>query len=126
DNPFNWLVHYDRVPTSAMDLLHVSAFKPHELTQEFMANPANPGAHQIPWRQPDARLYRAMELLAAGSFMNGSSFGGRLPGKLNINTMADKEVFQALCDALAPNPASPGAKRHYFDTNTVDTAWNTL
>jgi hypothetical protein len=124
-DPFSWLVHYDRVPTSAMDLLHVSAFKPHELTQEFM-NGGNPANHQIPWRVPQTRLFRGLELLSAGSFMNGAPFGGRLPGKININTMADKEVFQALCDALQPNPASPTAQRHYFNTTTIDNAWNVL
>jgi hypothetical protein len=122
---FNWYVHYDRVPTSGMDLLNVSGFKPHELTQEFM-NGGSPTNHQAPWRTPQTRLYRALELLSPQSFMNVSTFGGRIPGKTNINMMAGQENWQALCDALAPNPATPGAQRHYFDINTVNNTWGTL
>jgi hypothetical protein len=129
-DPFTWLVHYDRRIVNWADLLHVTALKPHELTQEFM-NPNAPAAqraawHQAPWRVPDARLYRALELLGSGSFMAGVPIGGRVPGKININTMMDIEVFRALCDALQPNPASPGAVRHRFDQATVDAAWNII
>lgn len=127
DPVFGWLVHYDRRIASPIDLLHVSGYKPHELTHEFM-NPAAPAPqqpawHQAPWRVPETRLYRALELLGSGPFMAGVPSGGRVPGKININTMMDIEVFRALCDALEPNPASPGAVRHRFDQAQVDAAW---
>ncbi len=129
-DPFTWLVHYDRPIVNSFDLLHVTPLKPHELTQEFM-NPNAPAAqrpawHQTPWRAPEARLYRALELLSAGPFMAGVPIGGRVPGKININTMMDVEVFRALCDALQPNPASPGAVRHHFSQADVEVAWSII
>lgn len=129
-DPFTWLVHYDRRIVNSYDLLHVTALKPHELTREFM-NPNAPPAqrtawHQAPWRVPEARLYRALELLAPAPFMAGVPIGGRVPGKININTMMDIEVFRALCDALQPNPASPGAVRHHFSQADVDAAWSII
>jgi hypothetical protein len=71
--PFDWLVHLDRRLVSPMELLHVSAFKPHELTQEFM-NPSGRFHHRAPWFDEDLpapnsadplshRLYRALEFL---------------------------------------------------------------
>jgi hypothetical protein len=71
--PFDWLVHLDRKLVSPIELLHVSAFKPHELTQEFMS-PSGPFHHRAPWFDEDLpapmsldacshRLYRALEFL---------------------------------------------------------------
>lgn len=96
--PFDWLVHLDRKLISPMELLHVSAFKPHELTQEFM-NPAF--RHRAPWfdedlptpDQPDAqshRLYRAFEFLSTHNQTVGmmavsitSAAGISAPDRLN-------------------------------------------
>jgi hypothetical protein len=73
--PFDWLVHLDRHLVSPMELLHVSAFKPHELTQQFMTSTTS-FAHRAPWLDEDLgaaspaqshRLYRALEFFTTHS-----------------------------------------------------------
>jgi hypothetical protein len=92
--PFNWLVHRDRYLISPMELLHVSGFKPHELTQEF-GRPNGPLAgynHRVPWFDEDLasgpgytpppgpgaashRLYRLFELIETRNRMSGLTAG---------------------------------------------------
>jgi hypothetical protein len=85
--PFNWLVHLDRPLSSPMELLHVSALKPHELTQEFVdpAPPAGNGLlqpfnHRVPWFDEDLAsaggtqshlLYRFFEFAMTRSRASG-------------------------------------------------------
>jgi hypothetical protein len=124
--PFDWLVHLDRPPISPVELLHVSAFKPHELTQQFIdATGSKPDitghGHYAPWADATAssHLFRLLEFVR----MKGSTpffpTGGRIPGKVNINTLDASinpitglpnsvEVFRALSDA------EPG-NRFYYD-----------
>jgi hypothetical protein len=72
--PFDWLVHLDRPLVSPIELLHVSAYKPHELTQQFFTGdgPGQRFNHRAPWFDEDLtdsdasrshRLYRALEFL---------------------------------------------------------------
>jgi hypothetical protein len=109
-SPFNWLVHLDRQVISPMELLQVSGFKPHELTQQFMVAGQPPYGQRAPWLDEDLaqqqgayasrshRLYRAFEFLQTGSRANGVVAGGRIPGKINLNTIWDPETLLALCD----------------------------
>jgi hypothetical protein len=135
-NPYTWLVHLDRTVISPMELLHVSGFHPHELTQRFIlgpnggagyplvsqpynytapsVTPANPAGydptkfscfqHYVPWLDQTRRLYRFFEFLEAYNGASGvSSVNGRVPGKININTLWDQpsvnpQVIQAICD----------------------------
>jgi hypothetical protein len=123
--PFSWLVHLDRQTISPMELLHVSGFAPHLLTQQFWAGSAiypvpafgvapsaiAPGAsHRAPWFDPTARIYRLFEYLENAS--RASGVGARVAGKLNINMIWDPEPWNALCDAqplgnTAPNVPNP-------------------
>jgi hypothetical protein len=109
--PFNWLVHLDRQTISPMELLHVSGFAPHLLTQQFMlvdvTNPSYPTgyAHRAPWFDQTTRLYRFFEYLENAS--RASGVGARVPGKIDINNIWDADTFLALCDAQPPNNAKP-------------------
>jgi hypothetical protein len=115
--PFDWLVHLDRQLISPMELLYVSGGKPHELTQNFVqaaATPPNTPAngiaqsHRAPWFYEDpnfgsSRLHRFLEFAATHGQAFGVRSGGRIPGKVNINTLWDLQVFRALCDAQPGN-----------------------
>jgi hypothetical protein len=120
--PFDWLVHLDRLPISPMELMHVSAFKPHELTHRFVAptigglpwNGANEGPlfqHYAHWTEADTRLYRLFEMLDAKSPGAGLAVNGRFPGKVNLNTLTldDGNIFRALADAEPGNSYYGGA-----------------
>jgi hypothetical protein len=97
-----------------MEILHVSAFKPHELTQKFVNygffNQEQPFQHRLGRivGQNKARIYRLFEFLETGNRTLGASSGGRVPGKININTIWDVETLKALCDPQSSNNFGPG------------------
>jgi hypothetical protein len=140
--PFDWLVHLDRRLISPVELLNVSAYKPHELTQRFynLSDPNDatsavvPFQHLAPWQAVDTRIARLFSLLKTRSryhhdvpyvFLDGvpqynrieTTEDGRVPGKININTIWDEEIFQALCDAGPSNS---------FTAAEVSAAWQRL
>ncbi len=102
--PFDWLVHLDRPLTNPLELLHVSAFKPHELTQQFMDDldgdetlqPSERFLHLAPWFDPAARLYRFLEFFEC-TLQEGQSPNHRA-GKMNLNMMFDEELFFGMAD----------------------------
>jgi hypothetical protein len=68
DSTFEWYAHLDRQVSNPLELLNVSAFKPHLLTQAFIPvaaqgppnGPNQVQQHVVPWfNNPNARLYRA-------------------------------------------------------------------
>jgi hypothetical protein len=120
--PFDWLVQPDRQLISPMELLHVSGFKPQELTQQFIVA-GNKFQHNVRWDDPDNRLYRIFDYFKTHELAAGVAGTGRIPGKININSIWDKEIFYALCSAVdqGTNPNPNG-----FDNKTVDTIFQQL
>jgi hypothetical protein len=116
--PYDWLVHLDRQLVSPVELLHVSGYHPHELTHKFILpdpNPLNPPnpvqpwqawvkyKHLAPWFDQSSRLYRLLELIESGDRAYGMQPSGRRPGRININTVWDKEILMALLDPQTAN-----------------------
>jgi hypothetical protein len=138
--PFRPLAHYDRILLNPTELFHVVANRPHELTHNFFGAipPITPNSGLDPngrlrytadWldhgRPPNVMtpqsvlLYRALDLLRTPSMVSGLGMGGRVPGKININTIFTPEIFTAICDAQPANRFNQtGAE--------VTSAWNAL
>src|SRR5439155_14329150 len=112
--PFTWLTHLDRPLVNQLELLHVSGFKQHELTQQFVVN-GNRFQHYAPWADPASAIYRSLDLLGTPNNMLGAVRGGRWPGNINLNTITELEVFKALCDAQDVN----GQPYYAFSTPEV-------
>lgn len=125
--PFEWLIHFDRKLVNPMELLHVAAVKPHELLHYFVSSPTGrtdplvqPNQkhhHTAPWGNPQANLYRALELLRVKPWMYNVPLGGREPGRINVNSLWSPEVLNAVLDPQAGNG---------FNLGEVNTLWNTL
>ena len=109
---YDWLTHLDRQLVSPFELLHVSGYQPYQLTQRFITvdgvNPVRYG-HHANWLDTNVdplqshRLFRALEFIQPGSRAAGVAPGGRVPGKININTIWDLETLEALLDEQVPN-----------------------
>jgi hypothetical protein len=95
---FSWLTHLDRPLVSPMELLQVSAFKPHELTQQFVTATQS-FAHRAPWFDPYLHFYRFFESVQTAPLATNASTTGRVAGLVNLNTIFDEEILQALCDS---------------------------
>ncbi len=130
-SPFNWLFHPDRPLISPMELLQVSGYRPHMLTQKFVTGTAaspQPYTHRVHWFDENLaagtnqsnRLYRLFEYLTTRDIAAGMNLGGRVAGKININTVYDPETFNALAD-----PSSPPTSNH-FSPADVTAIFNNL
>ncbi len=98
DIPFTWLPHLDRPLRSPMELLHVHAGFPYQLTTQFGPPSAMQFGfnHYAPWSDDSSRLYRFFEFVRTTELAAGTAAGGRVAGKVNVNTMWDPEVLAAV------------------------------
>jgi hypothetical protein len=131
--PFDWFVHLDRPLTNQLEILHVSTGKPHEYTLNSEVWNGTAQAHgadvtkfstaalyqlvnstQLVNNTPYAQLYRALDLLRIQPYGQLTALGGRIPGKININTIQDKRVWDALFDVQGGNG---------FTQAQIDTLW---
>jgi hypothetical protein len=99
---YDWLVHLDRPIISPMELLEVAGCQPHQLTHRFVTEEGRFN-HRSPWFDQTRRLYRVLEFLETKDRAAGVGVGGRIPGRINLNTIWDPETFRALCDPQPPN-----------------------
>jgi hypothetical protein len=105
---FDWLVHPDRQLISPLELLHVACCKPHQLTH-LLKDQAYRGYqsfnHAPYWllSNKTSPLYRVFELLETGCRSGGAAGADCVPGRINLNTIWDPEIFLALCDAQPSN-----------------------
>ncbi|MBN9520629.1 hypothetical protein J0H58_19270 [bacterium] len=163
--PFDWFIHLDRPLVNELELLHVQAVKPHQVTQYTFQPPQNANeavrrslglapwlgvpsvgstnppegyptydaAHGFPAFQTSTTgphvnatrngLYRAFELLRGKSRVFGTATGGRVQGKVNINTVQDPRVLLALLDPQAGNVFSVGEVFNPADHTDAKTIW---
>jgi hypothetical protein len=111
----------DRPLINNIELLHVPAVGPALLTQRFVTGSPTgtpppletPQQHLANWTDSglpagqSTRLFRALELLGTSDRSAGMSAGGRVPGRININTLWDTGSFlvdQTLSPTGAPTP----------------------
>ncbi len=95
DSPFFWPVHMDRQLVNPLELLNVSCYHPWEYTQKFGAAA---GDHRAPWDDQNALIYRLLDSVETPPWPAPAAPGGRVPGKININTIWDREILDAILD----------------------------
>ncbi len=130
DQAFDWLVHLDRPVVNGLELLQVSGYAPHRLTQKFIPQVGKKFSHRNFWEDQNSLVYRLLEMIEPTDYMDwrqasarpvprGTGFDpvARVPGKININTIWDRQVFDALCDVQPANGFGPA---------NVDTFWKQL
>ena len=118
--PFDWLVHLDRVACQSGRAFSVSAYKPHELMQQFVITTSNQDQKFQQARQLEQRRHTtASRIGSAANAQLVARIGGRRAhsGRVNVNTIWDQAVFQAVCDANGANA---------FNPSDIQTIWNKL
>jgi hypothetical protein len=145
-NPRRWLLHLDRPLVSPMELMHVTALKPHELTQQFVTmanNQVQFYQHRVPWFDEDKdnfvgapisqshRLYRFFEFVATRRFVAKKrpdpdpNFEWEVPkvyNKFDIQPGTDQVVTpEWISRQVDPNPDFPYQLPAMSGVTIVDT-----
>ena len=162
---YTWVPHMDRPLVSLPELFWVSAWPPYYFTylccqhssRNFVNGQYFPIGHTVPWFVNDSStttastaaftysmgnvnpllLYRALGLLDIRSKMQGIGFGGgRVPGKVNINTIWDppsstnlagasvaSPTLNAMLDPPMPGNSSPSSTANLFTQQHAINAW---
>ncbi|WP_439621750.1 hypothetical protein [Gemmata sp.] len=122
-NPFDWFLHLDRPLVNQTELLHIATGRAHDATFNFVGAGGTKygGAAQTVMlaataTPPYDRLYRAFDLLTVQPFGHQTALGGRMAGRININTIQDQRVWDSLFDA----------QNNGFDQTFVTNLWNQL
>ena len=128
DPNFDHFVHLDRPLVSVIEAMQVGFYKPHEFTHRFAVSDGMGGRLRfqhlniggISWTSngPGQTLYRVLEFFTINGWTAGSGHGGRVPGRINVNTVTEQEVFNALVDPQPGNLFTPA------EANTVVTTMN--
>ncbi len=145
-----WLVHLDRQLVNSLELLHVSTYSPAVLTHKFYserqyttpapgtlyeyqrhttwtpiavtaAEPLVPALRNPGW-------YKALDLLVCGNPMPGVPVGGREPGRMNPNTLADSRLLNAVLDPQPGNNffTNPNLVTNYVGAGGAVPVWTAL
>ena len=90
----------------AGELFWAQAVPPHRVTQ-FAPRPdlldGRRTDGQVPWMTPSAPLYRALDLLRVRPWGYAAALGGRVHGRINLNTAQDARVLAAAADPQLGN-----------------------
>ena len=92
---------------------NAQSLAPFAADRALVARPASP-MFQLLAPLEDSPLYRALEVLQVKSRVHDTPVGGRVAGKVNVNTLWDRKVFDALLDQNAGSG---------FTALEVDTMW---
>jgi hypothetical protein len=107
--PFDWITHLDRTLINQTELLHVTTGRPYEFTMRSIAPNTPNGVNATDVTKfgntlgaamlaGGNSLYRALDVLRITPYGQMTALGGRVPGKVNINTIQDKRVWDAVFD----------------------------
>jgi len=105
---YDYVFWLNRQLLNTLELLHVSGYKPSELTQRFMLGQPDPNtgkppptgrfAYRAPWFESDKLIYRALEFFEGYLRNQWTPPGGRDAGRVNLNTVWDYQILQGLAD----------------------------